>query len=431
MDLKDLYEARAKATHDAREILDRAGREGRDLNASEQGRYERVDEEIEALNARIEKAEQAAAARKRPVPPAAPGAGRPASDGAALAIEYGGGWNVPATIRGRQPRRNVLRHGTPEYARAQDKYQQSFLRYLTTGKEQLGLQAGKDNKGGYLAPTAFAADVIKAVDDLVHVRQLARVLPPLGESVSLGAPSRDSRLSAGTWQAEIPASDISEDDGITLGKRELTPHLCSWLVKASNKFLRSSVIDGAGFVRDEIAYAASTTLENAYYTGTGDQQPLGMFVGSDSGVPTSRDVTASAATSFTADDVINLLFNLKAQYQQNAVGLFSREAVKRIRKLKTGDGAYLWQPGLSGVPSTILERPYIQSEFVPSTFTTGLYVGMFADLQSGYWIVDCLQLDVQVLLELFRLRNQTGFIAGLETDGMPVLPEAFSRLKLA
>lgn len=425
---KELYEARAKAVHDAREILDRADREKRDLTADETGRYERIDAEIDRLNDQLSAAEQRAAAKNRPVAPTAPVRG---GDGAALKIEYTPGWNVPQMLKGRRARSNTIRPNTPEHARSQERYLSAFNRYLSTGKEQLGLQVSKDNKGGFLTSTQFAAEIIKAVDDQVVIRQLARVLPPLGQAVSLGVPTRDSRLSSGTWQAEIPASDISEDNGITFGKRELMPHLAQWLIKAGLKFIRSSSIDGEGFVRDEIAYAAGTTMENGYLTGTGDQQPLGMFVASNDGVPTSRDVTASATTSFTADNLIDLLFNLKPQYQQNATGLFSRTAVKMTRKLKDGNGQYLWQPGLAGVPSTILERPYVQSEFVPSTFTTGLYVGMFADLQAGYWIVDSLAMEIQVLIELFRLRNQIGYIASIETDGMPVLPEAFSRLKLA
>jgi HK97 family phage major capsid protein len=428
VDLKQLYEARAKAVHDARQILDRADKAKRDLTADEAGHYQRLDEEIDRLGEAIAKQEQAAAAKNRKVPPAQPGTR--GGDGAALTIDYPAGWNVQSMLRGRRARQNVLRPGSGEHLRAQPKYEQAFLGYVKTGKEQLGLQVSKDTKGGFLAPTTWVAELIKAVDDQVFVRQLARVLPALSESVSLGVPSRDSRLSTGTWQAEIPASDLTEDDGITVGKRELMPHLAMWLVKVGNKLLRSSSINADGFVRDELAYAAGTTLENAYFTGTGDQQPLGMFVASDMGVPTSRDITASSATNFAADDLINLLFGLKPQYQANATGIFSREFVKRARKLKDGTGQYLWQPGLAGVPSTILERPYIQSEFVPSTYTTGLYVGMFADLQAGYWIVDSLQMEVQVLVELLSLRNQTGYVGRLETDGMPVLPEAFSRLKL-
>lgn len=432
MDLKELYDARAKAVHDAREILDRAEREKRDLSSEETGRYERIDQEVDALNSKIAAAEQKAAAGRRPVPPTVPGAVK-GGDGAALTIEYPAGLNIPQRLRGRRARTNVLRPGTDVHLRAQDRYQQQFLKYLKTGREQLGLQVSKDTKGGFLAPTTWVSELIKTVDDMVWMRQLCRVLPPLGDSVSLGVPTRDSRLTSAEWTAEIPASDIAEDDSLTFGKRELMPHLLMKMVKAGNKLLRSSSISADSFIRDELSYCYSTTLENVYCTGTGQQQPLGIFVASDDGVPTSRDVLAATTTNFTADNIIDLLYNLKPQYQQNATGLFHRDTVKRIRKLKSGDGDYLWQPGLDGTPSTIMGRPYVQSEFAPGEdddYTAGQYIGMFADFYAGYWIVDSLQLEVQVLAELFSLRNQTGYVGRLETDGAPVLPEAFSRLKL-
>lgn len=427
---KELQQLRAKLVHDARQILSRAESEGRDLNSEETAQYDRIDAEIDRVNDRLAAHDAKLSQQSRKVPPSTPGVDRQGNPRQPLQIEYGAGWNVPQMLRGRRPRRNVIQTGSQLHQRSQDAYRQAFLRYITTGREQLGLQVGKDPKGGYLAPTQWVSELIKAVDDMVYVRQLARVLPPLSDAVSIGVTSRDTRLSSSDWTAEIPASYISEDDALTFGKRELTPHLLTKLVKVSLKMLRSSSIDAEGFVREEQAYVFGSTLESAYMTGTGVQQPLGMFVASDMGVPTSRDTTTASSTAFTADEIMDLLYALKEQYQRNAVGLFSRAAVKRMRQLKAGDGHYLWQPGLGGTPNTILDRPYIQSEYVPSTFTAGKYVGMFADLQAGYWIADSLNLEIQVLVETFALRNQVGYLGRMESDGMPVLAEAFSRLKL-
>jgi HK97 family phage major capsid protein len=91
----------------------------------------------------------------------------------------------------------------------------------------------------------------------------------------------------------------------------------------------------------------------------------------------------------------------------------------------------VWGGGIvGGNAATIMERPYRMSEYVPSTYTTGLYVAIVGDF-SFYYIADSLNLEIQRLGELFSLRNQVGLLARKETDGMPVLEEAFSRLKLA
>jgi HK97 family phage major capsid protein len=70
------------------------------------------------------------------------------------------------------------------------------------------------------------------------------------------------------------------------------------------------------------------------------------------------------------------------------------------------------------------------SEYAPSTFTTGLYVGILGDF-SKYWIVDALDMEMQRLVELYAATNQIGFIGRKETDGMPCLEEAFVRVTLA
>jgi HK97 family phage major capsid protein len=105
--------------------------------------------------------------------------------------------------------------------------------------------------------------------------------------------------------------------------------------------------------------------------------------------------------------------------------------VKQIRKLKDGNGQYIWQAGIAGLrPSTILDLPYFLSEYMPSTFTAGQYVGILGDF-SYYWIAEALNMEVRRLNELYAESNQTGFIARSEIDGMPVLSEAFVRVQLA
>ena len=94
------------------------------------------------------------------------------------------------------------------------------------------------------------------------------------------------------------------------------------------------------------------------------------------------------------------------------------------------EGNYLWQSGLAtGRPPTILDFPYDESEYAPSTFTSGLYVGLLGDW-SAFWIVDAMDMTVQVLDQLYAETNQTGYIGRQETDAQPVDENAFVRVKL-
>ena len=57
-------------------------------------------------------------------------------------------------------------------------------------------------------------------------------------------------------------------------------------------------------------------------------------------------------------------------------------------------------------------------------------LALIGDL-SYYWIADAMNLEIQVLVERYADTNQNGYIGRQEVDGMPVLEEAFVRLKMA
>jgi HK97 family phage major capsid protein len=317
-------------------------------------------------------------------------------------------------------------------AMASPKYAKTFGRYLRGARgdwEKLGLFVGDDSKGGYTAPIDFLTRLIKFTDDLVAVRRLATVLPPTSAK-SVGALSYDTDYNDADWTAEVPAADIAEDDTARFGKRELTPHLLTKLVKTSRKLLRSSTLPVENFLAQRLAYKFAITENKAFMTGNGVNRPFGLFIASANGIPTSRDTAASSTTDFTADNLIDLQHSVKDVYRQNGTWLGSREFRKRCRKLKDGEGRYLLTMNNASGIDVLFDRPLVMDENAPNTFTTGQYVALFGDF-SFYWIQDGIDLLIQRLDELFALRNQVGWLGRKETDAMPVLGEAFARLKLA
>ena len=221
---------------------------------------------------------------------------------------------------------------------------------------------------------------------------------------------------------------------MAFGKRELTPHPLARLIKVSEKLLRIAAIDPESIVIQRMAYKFGTVSEYAYLLGTGAAQPMGVFTAAavGFGISTARDVsTGNTATAFTTDGLMEALYSLKAQYHKTATWIFHRAAIKMLRKLKDGEGQYIWNPDIKGgQPDMILGRPYKMSEYCPSTFTASQYVGIIGDF-SHYWIADALNMRIQRLNELYAATNQIGFIGRMESDGMPVLEEAFARIKLS
>lgn len=314
----------------------------------------------------------------------------------------------------------------------------AFNTYLRTGQiagdgvdELRALQADADTEGGYLvAPEQFVAELIKFVDDAVFVRQVANVLPPLTMAAKLGVPTLDTDIADADWTSELLTG--SEDSSLAFGKRELEPHPLAKLVKVSNKLLSLSTLNAEALVRERLGYKFGVTQEKAYLTGSGAGQPLGVYTASADGISTGRDVaTGNTTSSPTFDGLIDAKYTLKGAYWPRARWNFHRDTLKLISKLKDGEGRYIWRQSVrDGESDTILGHPLDISEFTPNTFTTGLYVGLFADW-SRYMIVDSLQMQIQRLVELYAATNQAGFIARYEGDGAPVLEEAFVRVTLA
>ncbi len=204
-------------------------------------------------------------------------------------------------------------------------------------------------------------------------------------------------------------------------------------IEISRDLLRRSMGTAESEVRYELARNAAEKMEDGYLTGTGAQQPLGVFTASSDGISTSRDVQTGSSTSITADGLIDAKYALKSQYRNGSMGavrwFFHRDAIKIISKLKDSQNQYLWQPGLqAGQPDMLLAFPVDESERAPNTFTTGLYVGLLANW-NYYEIADSLDMEIQVLVELLARTNQIAYIGRLKTDGMPTVEEAFVRLK--
>lgn len=410
--LNELQERRNAAIAAARAVLDEAGNAA--LTPEAEARYSALDKDIDAAGAaydreaRLVEVERDAA--RTAAPPAGPeGAGPKTGDAPAGEAEN-------RARRQMEGLRGILRSGRITDPDAE--------------REFRALQVDSNAEGGYLTtPVEFATSLIEAVRDQVFIRQAATV-QSLTSAVSLGVPSLDTRFGDADWTSELGTGN--EDTAMRFGRRELTPHPLAKRIKISNELLRLGSLPVEALVRDQLAYKFAISQEKAFLTGNGVNQPLGVFTASADGISTGRDVsTGNSTTAIGVDGLIEAKYALKGAYWPRATWMFHRDALKSIAKLKDSAGQYIWQPGLvAGTPDRLLNMPISMSEYVPNTFTTGLYVGILGDF-SNYWIADSMQLQIQRLAELYAETNQVGFIGRLQTDGMPVLEEAFARVTLA
>lgn len=418
MTLQELRDKRNTIVAQMRGILDKAKAEKRDLTAEEQVNYDKAFKDQDTLRSQIA-AEERQLEIEREVATAAANNQRSAAAG-----NQGG--QQQREQRGQGPGDHT---STPEY-RAAFEHLIMYGPQGLSGDEVRALQANGNALGGFLVlPQEMSTTLVKTVDDLVFIRNKATKFR-LPKAQSLGFPSLDADPDDGDWTVELGTGN--EDSAMAFGKRELMPHPFAKRIKVSNKLLETAGLDVESIVMQRLGYKFGITEEKAFLLGNGNNQPLGLFVADNNGLGTGRDVSSgNTTTAITFDGLLSAKYSLKAQYMRTAEWLFHRDGVKQIAMIKDTTNQYIWQPAkTASEPDLLLGRPVNMSEYVPNTFTTGLYVGMFADF-SWYWIADAMDMRMQRLAELYAETNQVGFIARKETDGMPVLSEAFARVKLA
>lgn len=399
MNIRDLMDKRAQLIAESKSLLALAESQKRTLTADESAQFDRIMDEAAAVAEDINRRTAVLEAESRQF----------------VGVRPEPETNDPAAAQ----KRAAAAFG-------------KFLRYQTLdAAEQRALAADSDPAGGYIKPPQqFASALLKAIDNQVYMRQWADVMQLTG-SDSLGIGTIAADPDDADWTAEVP-SNISFDSSMTFGKRELKPVALTKGLKVSQKLLRLSP-NVEQIVIDRLAYKFAVSQEKGFLTGNGSGQPLGVFTASVNGISTGRDVaTDNTTTAVTFDGLLNAKYAVKGQYQARARWMFHRDGIKQIAKIKNSTtNEYIWRASERvGEPDTLLGAPVFMSEYVPNTFTTGLYVGIYGDF-FFYKIAESLNMEVARLNELYAEQRQVGFIATMEVDGMPALEEAFARVKLA
>lgn len=411
MTIRELLEKRGQLIAEADKIISLAESEKRDFTAEEDEKYNKLmDEQAECKK-------QADALQRK-------------ADLDALKAEMGEPEATRAGYAATAP-------GSSSEEEIDEARMRVFRSYIQNGEKGI---AGMDKRdlqssvftdgGAIVTPKQFAAEIIKNLTKVVGLRALFKNIQ-LQSAQSLGAVALENRMTDAEWTTEVPASDISADTALKFGGRELSPKPLMKLAKISNTLLRLAVIPVESLLMEELVRVLAEPRENAFLNGTGVNGPLGLLTPSKMGIDTDRDVSeGNTATELKFDGCIEAKYAVDFRYWPNAKWIFNQTAGKKLRKLKDGDGQYIWQASVAaGEPDRLLDLPIVYSPFCPNTFTANKYVGIVGDF-SNYWVVDSLEMKITRLVETLALRRQTGFLVECETDAMPVKSEAFARVKL-
>ena len=336
--LKKQAEARQRAWSEARELLDNAATEDRDLTAEEREKYDKINDDLDR-RATLIRDITADEARER---------------------------EVSESMRGLE---DVAR--PVEIREAASQTDSDILRAIISGERRshtFGIEARDLLKGTSNAPvpTTFSSQVID------QARLVGPMLDPSVVTVLTTASGEDLVLpSLASWSTaaiEAEAAAIDESDP-AFGKTTLKAYKYSFLVQLSSEFMADSNIDVMGFVSQQAGNEFGYRINNALTVGTGTVEPFGIVDRASAGV-TGGTATSTAGTGhFTADNLIDLVYSLDgAARRLPGFGIMAAgSSIGAMRKLKTSQGDYVFIPSIQpGTPDTILGYPLIENPAMAS-----------------------------------------------------------------
>ena len=390
----ELREKRAKAWDAAKAFLDsKRGSDGL-LNAEDTATYDKMESDVVALGKEIDRLERQAA----------------------IDLELSRATNTPITNQPSSPT------GEEKTGRATSEYRKAFwnaMRGRQLAGVQNALQIGTDSEGGFLVPDEFEQTLVQALEEENVIRQLANIITTSSGDRKIPVVATKGTASWVDEEGAIPESDD------TFGQVSLGAYKLATMIKVSEELMSDSVFDLESYIAQGFAGRIGNREEEAFITGDGSGKPTGFLADTGGG---QIGVTANGAAAITLDEVLDLYYSLKAPYRRKATFVMNDATIKAIRKLKDGNGQYLWQPSVKeATPDTILSRPLVTSAYMP-TIEAGAKTMAFGDF-SYYWIAERQGRVFKRLNELYAQTGQVGFLATQRVDGKLILPEAIKILQ--
>lgn len=309
---------------------------------------------------------------------------------------------------------------------AAPKYMDAFKGWMHSGEWNDGvavkvpLAEGAGANGGYLVPALYANELVLPLTDLSYLRNAGARIITLSGTNAFDVPSL-GYSGAATLVTEAGAYSNTEP---TAGHITFAPYKYTKMSKASEEVVADSRFDiWAQILQPDYLQAFAAAENIAFTVGTGSGQPQGVVTGA-----TATPVTAAAAATIAADDLINVYHGLDYKYRPNAKFMMADATLQAVKKLKDSTGSYLWGPGLNGAQEgMLLGKPVVVNNSMAAIGTTNKSV-LFGDF-SYFWVADWQEIAVQRLVELFAGNGQIGFRALKRFDSHVMLAAAFITLQ--
>lgn len=290
-----------------------------------------------------------------------------------------------------------------------------------------------DRDGGYLVPEYLEIRLEEKIQELSPIRRLAQEIV-----VSHGSRVQIVRNRSGfeaSWVTEKEARSATTTPDFV--EQSINLHELYACPMASQRFLDDTAIDVEGWIVASVATAFAAAEARAFIHGDGVDQPLGVLrapqraSGAQAGegvfVEASGDANGLSDKPF--DRLIDFMSGLDARYRTHAVWLMNASTLSVLRRIKDGDGNYIWQPSAQlGQASQLLGFPVIEDAMMPSITAGGLPIA-FGDIGAAYTVIR--RQGLSVLRDPYSMKPNVAFYATRRVGGAVTNMDAVRLLKIA
>lgn len=310
-------------------------------------------------------------------------------------------------------------------------YSEAFRAHFRKGDVQAALNKGADDEGGYLAPVEWDRTIVDKLVEISPMRQIAQVQTISGAGFKKLA---NLRGTGSGWVGESAARP--ETTTPEFGPMTFTPGELYANPAATQQMLDDAEVNLEQWLSDEVETEFSYQEGIAFVSGNGTNKPYGFLTyvtgAANAAVNPLGAIEAKVAASATllsTDELIDLVYMLPQVMQQNARFVLNRNGLGTARKLKDGDGNYIWQPSFQvGQPSQLLGYPVTEMAAMPN-IAAGAVPIAFGDFRRGYLVVD--RTGVRVLRDPYSNKPYVMFYTTKRVGGGVQDPQAIKALKMA
>lgn len=321
-------------------------------------------------------------------------------------------------------RQNLISAGRPllggEQKSAGGEQFGSFLRSGESMTEGKSLDNASLGAGGMAIPREIDEVIDRTLVSISPIRRISNV-------VKVGSSNYRKLITNGGTPSGWVGLEALRPETATPTFTEIVPSSGELYANpaASQHMLDDAMFDVEAWLANEIAAEFARAEGMAFVKGTGTNQPLGFLssptaITSDATRPigTLQTLGTGVAGGFPAtnpqDRLVDLVHSLRQPYRQGAVFVMNSSTAAAVRKMKTTDGAFIWQPGLvAGQPATLLGYPVIEAEDMPDIAANSLSIA-FGNFKAGYIITE--RAETSILRDPYSKKPYVYFYATFMLD---------------